>query len=245
MSLDGYQRLILKMFPGSSDWRQRFHESRFRLLTFNYDRLFEMAVLNMFGINTNSERLYGEDILNSGFNHRSGPSIGFKDDRFCFLKLHGSVGMRVQEVYQRLHYSPYYDGTRPGEEIEMNDNQFFQMSGEEKCFVRDPELLIAFPFEKDIARTKDSKSDLAIRDYIRSVWGQAEMVMASATEIRFVGYSFAEMDRAAVVSLLSHAKQCRRVVIQNRPGEAERICEMLKMEHLELVHNFVPYGQEF
>ena len=86
---------------------------------------------------------------------------------------------------------------------------------------------------------------MVIRDYIRSVWGQAERVMASATEIRFVGYSFAEMDRAAVVSLLSHATKCRRVVIQNRPGEAERICEMLKMEHLELDHNFVPYGQEF
>jgi len=126
--LDSYQRLILKIFPASGDWRQRFRDTCCHLLTFNYDRLFEMSLLRMFGIDADTQLLYGEDILNSGLHQCTGDSLGFRDDRFCFLKLHGSVGMRIHEEYGQPRYYPYLDGVKPGEKIELNDERFFAKS---------------------------------------------------------------------------------------------------------------------
>lgn len=57
--LDSYQGLILKLLPGSGDWRARFRGSQCHLLTFNYDRLFEMALLRMFGVDADTQLLYG------------------------------------------------------------------------------------------------------------------------------------------------------------------------------------------
>ena len=243
-TLDSYQRLILKMFPGSGEWQQRFRNTNCRLLTFNYDRLFEMALLRMFGIDADTQLLYGESILNSGLNHCMGESMGFKDDRFCFLKLHGSVGMRIHEDYGHPRYYPYLDGAKPGEMIELNDARFLGKSANPLPQDRDPEPLLVFPFEKDFVRS-GSPNQLAFREYIAAVWQQAEQVVASASEIWFVGYSFTMMNRSAAIGLLAHAKRCRRLVIQNRPGEAERICAMLSVEHPELGIPLVPYDCEF
>ena len=57
-TLDSYQHLIRKIFPGSGDWQQRFRETRCHLLTFNYDRLFEMALLRIFGIDADTQHLH-------------------------------------------------------------------------------------------------------------------------------------------------------------------------------------------
>ena len=243
-TLASYQRLILKMYPGAGDWQQRFRSSRCHLLTFNYDRLFEMAMFRMFGIDADTQLLYGESILNSGLNNCLGDSMGFADDRFCFLKLHGSVGMRIHEEYGQPRYYPYLDGAKPGEKIELNDERFFAKSANQLPQDRDPEPLIVFPFEKEFVRS-GSPNQLAFREYITAVWNQAERVVASASEIWFIGYSFAMMDRSAVIALLAHAKQCQRLVIQNRTGEAEQICRMLSVEHPNLGIPLVPYGCEF
>jgi len=243
-TLDSYQRLILKMFPGSGQWQQRFRNSNSHLLTFNYDRLFEMTLLKMFGIDADTQLLYGEDILNSGLHHCMGDGMGFKDDRFCFLKLHGSIGMRIHEEYGQPRYYPYLDGVKPGEKIELNDDRFFGKSANSLPQDRDPEPLIVFPFEKDFVRS-GSPNQLAFREYIIAVWQQAERVVESASEIWFIGYSFAMMDRTAVIGLLARARQCKRLVIQNRPGEAERICRILSVEHPEIEIPLVPHGFEF
>ncbi len=208
--LDSYQRLILKIFPGSGDWRQRFRDTRCHLLTFNYDRLFEMSLLRMFGIDADTQLLYGEDILNSGLHHCMGDSMGFRDDRFRFLKLHGSVGMRIHEVYGQPRYYPYLDGAKPGDKIELNDERFFAKAANPLPQDRDPEPLIVFPFEKDFVRS-GSPNQLAFREYITAVWQQAERVVESATEIWFIGYSFAMMVRNAVMALLARAARYRAV----------------------------------
>jgi len=243
-TLDSYHRLILNIFPGSGDWRQRFRDTRCHLLTFNYDRLFEMSLLRMFGIDADTQLLYGENILNSGLHHCMGDSMGFRDDRFCFLKLHGSVGMRIHEEYGQPCYYPYFDGKKPGEKIELNDERFFAKSGNPLPQDRDPEPLIVFPFEKDFVRS-GSPNQLAFREYITAVWQQAERVVESASEIWFIGYSFAMMDRTAVIRLLAHAKQCKCFVIQNRPDEAERIRRMLSVEHHNLGISWEAYGCDF
>jgi len=109
---------------------------------------------------------------------------------------------------------------------------------------RDLEPLIVFPFEKDFVRS-GTPNQLAFREYITAIWQQAERVVESATEVWFIGYSFAMMDRTAVMGLLAHARQCKRLVIQNRPGEAEKICRMLSVEHRDLAIPLVPHACEF
>lgn len=241
--LDGYQRLILKLFPGSSDWRQRFRNTNYRLLTFNYDRLFELALLRMFRIEPHEGLLYGEDILNSGLNNNMGRGIGFASDRFCFLTLHGSIGMRIREEADGPRYYPYLDGSRPGEVLNINDERFFANAGNPSPYERDPEPLLVFPFEKDFVRS-GSQNQLAFREYISAVWEQAEHVISSAKEIRFIGYSFHPMDHGAVIGLLKRAQRCSKLVIQNRPSEAGQICRTLNVDHgIELP--LEPYGCDF
>jgi hypothetical protein len=243
-NLDNYQHLILKMFPGSGGWQQRLRNTKCCLLTFNYDRLFEMALLRMFNIDADTQLLYGESILNSGLNHCMGEGIGFKDNCFCYLKLHGSIGMRIHEEYGQPRYYPYLDGAKPGETIELNDGRFFGRSANPLPQDRDPEPLLVFPFEKDFVRS-GSPNRLAFREYISAIWQHAERVVALVSEIWFIGYSFAMMDRGAVVDLLTHAKRCKRLVVQNRPGEAEQICRTLSVEQPELGMTLEPYGCEF
>jgi hypothetical protein len=76
------------------------------------------------------------------------------------------------------------------------------------------------------------------------VWQQAEHVIDSATEIRFIGYSFHPMDHGAVIGLLKKTQSCSKLVIQNRPGEAELICRTLQVDHgIEIP--LEPYGCDF
>jgi len=63
--------------------------------------------------------------------------------------------------------------------------------------------------------------------------------------IRIIRHSFAMLNRSEVIGLLAHAKQCQRLFVQNRPGETERICSMLPVEHPELGIPPVPYSCEF
>lgn len=237
--LDGYQRLILRLFPGSREWRQRFRNTNCRLLTFNYDRLFELALLKTFRIEPHEGLLYGEDILNSGLNNNTGQGMGFASGRFCFLKLHGSIGMRIREEAGGPRYYPYLDGLRPGELLNINDEHFFANAANPNPHERDPEPLIVFPFEKDFVRS-GSQNQLAFREYISAVWQQAEHVVASAKEIRFIGYSFHPMDHGAVIGLLKKAQSCSKLVIQNRPGEPEhcRLTMELKSRLSRMVATF-------
>lgn len=226
--LDGYERLLLELFPGSDPLHQRLKRSNYRVLTFNYDRLFEMALLRLFK-HDGTQLLYGESILNSGLNNGLGEGLGFATESFCFLKLHGSAGMRVREEYGEPRSYPYLDGRVPGEDIEINDDRFFGRLGNPPND-RDPEPLIIFPVEKYFVRSNPSNR-LPFREYITGVWKQAEAIVASATELRFIGYSFHPMDFESANRLLESAKLCRRIVLQNRPDEAERIRDTLRNKH--------------
>ncbi len=245
-SLDSYHRLILSMFPGSGNWQQRARSSNVRLLSFNYDRLFEMALLRAFRVETKTQLLYGEDNLNSGLNHAFGESTGFADGRFCFLKLHGSVGMRVHEDTFGVRYYPHFDGELPGDPIELTDARFMANENHPNPYERDPEPLIVFPWEKDFVLS-GADNRLGFREYISTVWKKAQEIVSSAAEIRFIGYSFHQMDHHSVIGLLKQAertRRCKKLVIQNRPGEAEQICKRLRAEH-GISIPLEPYGCEF
>lgn len=60
------------------------------MLTFNYDRLFEMAFLDRFSASIDGYGLYDVSVLNSGVT-LPGVKIEFTPEAFSFLKLHVSV----------------------------------------------------------------------------------------------------------------------------------------------------------
>ena len=241
-TLAGYQRLILRMFPGPGMWQQRIGNGNCRLLTFNYDRQFELTLLRTFGIDAHRENIYHQSILNSGLTDITGRVMEFTGDRFCYLKLHGSIGPGIQEQ-SGPRYNLYRHGA-PGDAVAINDELFFAHENPQSPLPTDFQPLIVFPFEKDFIRS-GADNQLPFRNYIESVWQQAERVVASASHIRFIGYSFHPMDHGSVINLLKKAEDCPKIIIQDRPGEAERICARLKNDYPELPISFEAYGCEF
>lgn len=242
--LSGYHDFIHKLFPGANHWGQRFKTANSRVLTFNYDRLFEMALLERFGIDTGQFPLYGERVLNSGFNDIIGRDISFGTGGFQFLKLHGSVGMRVGYDHVGFRHYPYFDGQVPGAKIEISDQSFFANADAPNPHDRDPEPLIVFPYEKQYAQS-GTYPNLPFGGYISSIWKQAEVIVTEATEIWIVGYSFAALDRKPILDLLAKAKRCKKFVIQNKVEEAGKICSRLSNEHSDLEITWQPYTEEF
>lgn len=220
-----------KVFHGSgiSDRsRSRLRASTARVLSFNYDRLFELTFRASF---MDSELRgfapYSQEALNSGVD-MFGQVCGIAPDRFCFLKMHGSVGMRCgtdfsgqSEILQGLDFmDPAYR--------KVSDAEFFPSAPQ---VARLPEPLIAFPYEKDyILQGKDNA--LAFRSYIETVWAHAKTVLTEASEIWIIGYSFDPTDCGYLIALLKGiGKNCERIVIQNLTAECDRLENLLKMDY--------------
>lgn len=232
--LPRYHNFIDELFGNSTNWARASKESHSSVLTFNYDRLFEMAFISRFKPDTGLQNLYGKSLLNSGLDYVNGPAIDVEPGRFAFLKLHGSVGIRVRnEAYSNgpQHYTQY-DGLPGAQTRPINNELFFSNASAPDPGDRNPEPLIVFPHEKPFLRN-GSNTQLPCRTYVQGVWREAHRLIAEATEIWATGYRFAPMDREDVLGLLKSAKNCKRLVIQNRPGTAESICQYLKWRWLE------------
>ena len=88
------------------------------------------------------------------------------------------------------------------------------------------EALITFPHEKQRALA-NREHGFSYNPYICQVWDHAAGLLASATEVKVIGYSFSVIDsRHMVETLLSKATQCEKVVIQN--PDVENVSVALK-----------------
>lgn len=226
--LPRYQDFLDEFFGNATYWSQASKNSKCCVLTFNYDRLFEMAFISRFKPDTSTSCLYGKSLLNSGMDFVNDEcNIKVAPDRFAFLKLHGSIGIRArnEEGYNRPFLYTYYDGLPAGTEHVLNDDRF--VAG-------NPESLIVFPHEKSFV-APGTKTLLSFRDYIAPVWEQAHQLVAEASEIWAIGYRFAPMDRDDVLGLLKSAQNgnCKRLVVRNRKESVDEICERLKRKWLE------------
>ena len=77
------------------------------------------------------------------------------------------------------------------------------------------ESLIVFPHEKQRS-LENRQAGFSYNSYVCQVWDHAAGLLASATEIRIIGYSFSAIDsRHMVETLLNKATQCKKIVIQN------------------------------
>ena len=220
--LPRYRQFITEVF-GGPPWKNAVTETDCHVLTFNYDRLFEISLLNSFeDFNPETSFLYGEDALNSGFLldgdcHRVSPKLG----RFSFLKLHGSVGWWVAPKRGRdQRYSP----SVPSKAMSLEQ---IEKSIPKECggpFGWEP--LLAFPHERQASQEyfdqRGESSGYGWAPYIHALWQHAASVVADATAIRVIGYSFNPIDSRYMVNELLSKATCDKIVIQNKDVETVR-----------------------
>ena len=191
--------------------------------------MFESAFYAAFGDSSLKEwYAYGTKVLNSGL--ENGGKVGeFESDRFCFLKLHGSIGLMCNE-------DNFGQAVRPISDFatwvppSISDSTYFS---DQPTWQTWREPLIVFPYEKDFVMS-NANNKFEFRDYIKSVWERASQVIQEASEIRVIGYSFDLMDSKYLVNLLRKAEHCKLLVIQNRQDECDRIEQLLLDDEIEI-----------
>lgn len=195
------------------------------VLSYNYDRLFEMAFTNYFKLDTQVD-CYAKNWLNSGLSFLHDEASDFASEQFCFLKLHGTAAMQVAEQHGQTKY-----GIRALQKAEriVDDNFFWPKERKPSQIPKgNPEPLIVFPHEKD--RARETNATFNFDKYIRATWSQAATIIENAEQIWAIGYSFDPTDRKSIFELLR--KSNCEIVVQN--PEAEKICDELRLRYSDL-----------
>jgi hypothetical protein len=213
-----YKLLITEIF-GGYPWQDGIREADCHVLTFNYDRLFEIAFLECFrDFDSGNTFVYGKDALNSGFN-LSGmdySTVSIASDHFCFLKLHGSASWWGQQDKHNQNGRRYYFTlplkTASLEEIEKSIPK-------ERDVQYGCESLIVFPHERQFSqefhKARGESSGYPWAQYVDTIWSYAATVLEAATEVRVIGYSFNPIDSRYVVDNLIAKVKSDKIVIQN------------------------------
>ena len=246
-SLEGYARLLQNIFGTRADL-VTMGATDARVLTFNYDRLFEVAFLKFFSDGEARHRyLYSTSVLNSGYEEKPSEKLEIETGQFCFLKLHGSVGWRVSNApgIRESDDCRRYECCAPVRgAIPVTDSGFIEPFGRNRF-----EPLLIFPHEKHRGRL-----DFLADPYIDKIWKQAAALMSDAKVVKILGYSFDSMDRRYLINeLFSKAKNCERVLVLD--PKAPEIVRSLKEDTFiqkqapQLLTNLVPctcnFGERF
>jgi hypothetical protein len=215
-------RNFITRILGGPPWKKALSDADCHVLTFNYDQLFEIAFLDSF-LDFNTESLYDGEGLNSGFRlYGDYDFVNPTPDRFSFLKLHGSAGWRVSIKRGGGRSYGLSVPVKPTSLIEIEK----RFPNQWKCHL-DWEPLIAFPGERqnsqDYFATRGQSSDYAWAPYIDSVWEHAAKLVAIATQIRVIGYSFNQIDSRPMVERLLNKATCEKIMIQNRDDVRENL----------------------
>ena len=194
-----------------------------RVITYNYDRLFERTFIEW------AKRIepYNEDMtndfnkfvkkyLNAGIGNPH--EIEFAQDRFTLLKLHGGVGQfcRENDSFKRI-YHPKFGSIIP----DFIDKNHYKPEG----YSDDTPTLI-FPADKVIqSRNQNGKSFV---EYMETLEAQALAFCRQAVEIQIIGYSIQPIDYFSFKAMIAEAKHCKRIVIRNRVSEESRLVRTLE-----------------
>ena len=190
-----------------------------RVLTYNYDRLFERTFIEWAKREEPGNEKIGENLetfLNMGLG--TGYDVEFKPDRFSLLKLHGGIGQfnrdgaRDHQNTSHLYWPEFGIPIPP-----LDDDQYYQRGG-----YKTNEPTIIFPHEKQAG----DKS--YFQGYDSKVWKQARELCKLATEIQIIGYSLQPIDYFWFKSLLREAKTDAKIVLRNRLAEKDRLESRLR-----------------
>jgi hypothetical protein len=217
--LRSYKSFITQIL-GGPPWEEA-RKADCSVLTFNYDRLFEIAFPECFAtFDLRNHPLYASDALNSCLDFNFGkwslaqPTPG----RFCFLKMHGSAGWWVKVKRDGGRGERWYCPAFPvqGLSVEQIEKTIPRECG--GPFGWEP--LLAFPHERQESQEyfnyKGESSGCDWAPYIDAVWQQAASVVANATEVSVIGYSFNPIDSRHMVNQLLSKATCEKIVIQNK-----------------------------
>ncbi len=205
----GYRQLLIRVFPDDPKvgFRRAIELSRHRILTFNYDRLFELAFRQHFPDFDDTEALYCPTVLNSGLSVRETEKLEIDLNKFSFLKLHGSAGFygvssqmypAKNSKFEHVHSIPDPKTPPP-----ITDDEFFIPNG---FFAGRPKpVLITFPHEKDHLKQYLGNL-LPFKNYTPAIWDAAHDFASQAQEIQILGYSCPSADTQALKSLFAAAK---------------------------------------
>jgi hypothetical protein len=181
------------------------------VLSFNYDRMFEIAFLTRFKqYNPCQFGLYSGKVLNSGVDAK--PVC----DRFSFLKLHGSAGGWVKKEQPSGQERRYGLSTFKAP-ISLQSIEAMVAKAHD---YHEWKPLIAFPHERQVAREfyqeNESSSGRHWSPYIDAVWNHAGDLLGKATEVKVIGYSFDPNDsRYMIEELLGKVPASVKLVIVN------------------------------
>jgi hypothetical protein len=215
----------------SEKWGADFPPTKHCLVSFNYDRMPELGLSRHFpeiaGDAYRPKDLYGPSVLNTALSSYNG--LEFQPDRFCYLKLHGSIGIfpigKNESVFGHHfgHYAPI-GSTDP----QINDTLYFEDALDENGLPKwkfTP--LIAFPADKQ--RIEEGGQEYNFQDYIKLIRSKATEIFSKAESIRIVGYSFRAPDKKWLIELMRAAPDAVRILIQN--PHAQTLCK--RLEHFD------------
>lgn len=224
--LPKYRDFLKVIFEGNRD-AGALTATADSVLSFNYDRLFEMAFTDHFKLDARTD-CHAKNWLNTGLSFLHNEASDFAPDQFCFLKLHGTAAMQVVQQYGQTRYG--MNALRRAEWI-TDDNFFWPANAKPSSVPPDnPEPLIVFPHEKE--RAREGRTAFLYDKYIRATWDQAAKMVEEAEQIWIIGYSFDPTDRKSIFELLRKNKSDCDIVVQN--PEAEKICNELKFRYSDL-----------
>ena len=242
----GNYKSFINQILGEPRWEQA-RKADCCVLTFNYDRLFEIALSESFPtLDTRTRSLYANDALNSGLdcNFRKWSLAQPKPGRFCFLKMHGSAGWWVQASRDGGRGERCYWPASPVHGISVEE---IEKTIPMECgspFGWEP--LLAFPHERqasqDYSNCQGESSGYGWAPYINAVWQHAASVVANASEVRVIGYSFNPIDSRYMINQLLSKATCEKIVIQNKV-DVRRNLESCRELKGRLVYDPTPFGE--
>lgn len=218
--LKSYRWFLTEMLGPPHQWRRGLGSSDYRVLTFNYDRLFELAFLRGSGWGTGIGPLYLQDGLSAGIDYSGQASPSFARDRLALLKLHGSVG-----IWSQLEGgSPRFRvASAPSEDqpLVLSDAEFVQPMNDPDPYERSKPLIV-FPHEKTTVPQELAPSSF-YQTYLAAVTQDAEWIVSQASSLHFIGYSVAAMDQQFIKELLGCAQPGTKLIIQSIPDSIDGI----------------------
>jgi hypothetical protein len=227
----------------TDNWFGRFPSTKQRLVSFNYDRIPELALARFFRAAAGQQHsmdIYSQDVLNTGLSYHGG--CEFAKSRFCYLKLHGSIGIEPvskNEIdadfgHPLRHYSPI------GAPLDKLTDSFYFKEELDNSGLPVPRVmpLIAFPADKQ--RIEGGGSDYSFEKFINTIRPQAEEVFREASEIRIIGYSFAAPDKQWLVDIMRLAPPETEIIVHN-PHASRLRKELTVYEHFKNVTSLDDY----
>ncbi len=232
LDISAYKQFIDEHIPETGSEARVPTDSPLRVLSFNYDRLFEIAFAQRFQDRraTDDQMLHGLEWMNCGIAFgEQNPVIN--RDRFSLLKLHGSVGHTIRGLFPESRH-----------EIEFAARGFGRMAPEanwDSDFVKPVphgntldaapyESTICFPIEKAKLIQSVEQNPLRAYDkraYIATVWEAADDFMSRAKHVTICGFSGRGKDSAYLKRLIEKARAVESVRIYDPIADevAERI----------------------